>query len=506
MAVAGIVGGLQAFTFIELPVADQVRCRRLLRVVHLSLCIGAAACLVPECKLVDGTCHLLAHSQCAVALIGHDVLVSEQHRLCVILGKHGVQHAAVLIGLIVQRQEHPLVRRDSLSRGIGLLTNLHHEVTAGIGANVHLLGTIAVAQQGASTREFHPHIHGEVLIRQVDVGLGLGGTFRCLAVQCHAMCHLLAVQGCRDLEVVCLGEHALADILVEGQADLVASIQHTVARVGVAEQLWLLHILDHRYYVALLRNLIVAIGRSRLGAEQIGAIHVVLHRELYGDDAALGQRLAVGCCILVVYVILLSGYRRPVDVALTFILYAYGLQVLVVGVVVAYAQRQYIAHAGVQHVLVGHQRHVGTAGHEVGSDIHHRLQVALAVALQRKADVLVVIYVSVVLLQRQRDGQCLTALHDEGVAIAQRACREAQLGAVRVGIFHEFEVELAVAVRLAHVLQLQVEDGLAAARHIAQYVLGAHNAQLRVFHLHRGSTDACAGLVVFRHRLILIGA
>ena len=319
------------------------------------------------------------------------------------------------------------------------------------------------------------------------------------------MGYLLAVQGGGNHEVGRLGEHALSDVLVEGHADLVARVQHAVARVGVAEELRLLHVLHDGDGLTLLRNLLVAVGRGRLCAELIGAVDVVLHRELHVDDAAGGQRLVVGGSPLGVNVILLSGNRRPCGVAKSLVLYADILQVLELGVVVAHLQVQHVAHDGVQHALVGRQGDVRAARYEVGSQVDCRLQVALAGALQRQADVLVVVDVGVHLLQRQRDGQRLAALHDEGVAVAKRACRKAQQRAVGVGALDGHEVELPVAVGLALILQLQVEDGLSAARHVAQHVLRVEHRQLRVFHLHRGRADAGAGPEVLRHRLALIG-
>ena len=151
MAVAGIVGGHEAFTLVELPVANEVGRRRLLRVVHLSLGVGTVAGLVPKRQLVDGTCQLLAHGERAVALVGGHGQVGEQAGLRIIGDKQGVQHASVAGVLVVQGEEHPLVLADGLCRGVGMIANGHYEVSLSVGAHFQLLLAVAVAQQCACT-------------------------------------------------------------------------------------------------------------------------------------------------------------------------------------------------------------------------------------------------------------------------------------------------------------------------------------------------------------------
>ena len=221
---------------------------------------------------------VLSYRQRAVTVIGSHVQVVKQHRLRSILGKHRAQDTASLIHiLIIQRQEHPLVRRDGLRGGVGLVANLHHEVIRSIRTHLKLLFAVAVTQNRAGACVVHPQVSREVLLRKVDAGFRAGSALGVLSGKGNAMSNSLSVQGGSNLEVVRLGEQVLANVLVEGHADFVAVVQHTVARVGIAKELWTRHVLHDVDYIAIDVNRLVTVHRCRLHAEPIVTVHLVLH-------------------------------------------------------------------------------------------------------------------------------------------------------------------------------------------------------------------------------------
>ena len=188
-----------------------------------------------------------------------------------------------------------------------------------------------MSEDGTFTRDVHPHVGREVLSCEHDVCLGLCCSLSVLHAECSLMVDFSSVEHASHLEVGFPCQIALDDVLVEGDAQVVANVENTVGGLWLTERTRTHHILHHCYLIAVAIHLVVAISAGRDDAEQVVAIREIGHRQRVADAGTRrGQHVVVVGLVLALQHILAE--QCPVGASLLLILYAESLQVSVVAV------------------------------------------------------------------------------------------------------------------------------------------------------------------------------
>ena len=369
MAVAGIVGDERAFALVHLPVSYQMRGRRLLAPRLVEECHGEVVCLVPECQFVDGTLGAASNLDLALSAVCPCRLVVEEGYGLAVFGVCCVQER-LCTGLVAGGQVNPFVPWHGILRSVGVAADTHGEVSLGVGADVQLRGAFAMREDGTLARDVDPCVDAEVVVVEHDVGFCGSRAFVGRHVECHIVHHGSTVEHTRHAEVRHVGEHTLLDVLVEEDADVVASAEHAVRGLRQSERLRTRHVLDYGNLLALVVDLLVAVGGYGEYAEAVDGIGVFLHREPVAYGSRRRQVLVVQRLVLAAQHILVEG--GPVEVALLAVLQAEGLQVVVVAVELAerYIQHGFCAQHGVERRMVELHGHCRRRRDELCRDVY----------------------------------------------------------------------------------------------------------------------------------------
>ena len=148
-------------------------------------------------------------------------------------------------------------------------------------------------QERSVGRILQPHAHGERAVVEVDCSLCC---CCCLVVdlQSHAVSHLALVLHAYNLEVVELGEQVVAYRLVEGDADVIARIEHARLWRWRREQLRQGEVADDFHFFTGTGHFAAALDTYCYGTEDVGLVGklaVVRHVEGEGQLAGACERL-----------------------------------------------------------------------------------------------------------------------------------------------------------------------------------------------------------------------
>ena len=102
-----------------------------------------------------------------------------------------------------------------------------------------------MTEQRSSTLGVVPEVDGEVLSAEVDVGFGRGCLRGVLHRERSTVVNGRPIEHASHLEVVGCGEFSLHNVLVEGDAYLLAETENAVRRFGQTQRTRLRHVLDN---------------------------------------------------------------------------------------------------------------------------------------------------------------------------------------------------------------------------------------------------------------------
>ena len=517
MARAGYVCQLCAVTLVHLPVAYESRCIGCSQLVAVFVETLSRYVGVPHRHAGHHALHAAAaHGQLAVARRSIYHLILEDIGCVGIIGC-GVEHRqlalSVVVGLLLVGQGHvePLVLRQLLDgvRRVILVAYADAHQSAVVRRQRQLVVLSAYADYLAVALAIEPHVEGEATTTQVEHRLRL----HAVAVQLQRHVRIgpslvghHVVHAAVYAEVAALREGYGVQCLVQPQVHVVAvqPRQQAVLRAYHAEDLRPAGVLEHLHLLRFVGHLFAAVHAEGLCLQLVESILGKLHGG--GDDGRVGQRcLAAGG----VHPPFLG--QRPCVGTLLAVAHAHACQPLVLPVKVAQGDDDavvlLVALLVEQGVVDGYVDH-GRRGYEVYVEHHgvaHRRGVAGGAEPQLY--VLIVPDGAVALRDDELLGEQLAALqlHRASLsAVAQRRAVDEELCTVGVAGFNRHQFVGAGGVGLAGVVELQVEPGLPARRHIGDGG-GTVYAQLRLLHAHGGLVQLRAWLVVLGVGGALVG-
>ena len=132
-----------------------------------------------------------------------------------------------------------------------------------------------MTQQRAGADDVHPRVDAEILVSEVDAGLGGssgGGEGTATDTECRLMGYFSTVEHARYKEVLCFCQLTFEEGLIEGDAQVVADVEDAVGGLRLAHGTWFLHILHECHLIALACHLAGAVFTDRDDTEQIVAV------------------------------------------------------------------------------------------------------------------------------------------------------------------------------------------------------------------------------------------